>query len=276
MKSYFLLIIFVFFGNIGIGQILKGQIIELGNGNPISYSKISVFHKKRHTVSDIDGRFTLDISNLNGNDTLLISAIGFEDLNFLISHCREFMLNEIELKIELTPLTKDLEEVTVIGGKKRTMNAGNNIKSPMIISGFQDRPLGSEMGTIQKYNKKNKGLIKVLHFNSFINEPDSLKFRVNLYEVVDGIPNKSISKKPIYFYGKTIDGSIIMDISEMKIYVENDFFVSIELIENIGRKGLFFKSAFLRSPSFYRGGTDENWIKSNLDLGLWSEIEFKK
>jgi hypothetical protein len=276
MKSYFLLIIFCFFGNIVLGQILKGQIRELGNGHPISYSKISVFHKKKHSISDIDGRFILDISNFNGNDTLLISAIGFEDLNFLISHCREFMLNEIELKIELTPVTKDLEEVTVFGGKKRTMNAGNNIKSPMIISGFQDRPLGSEMGTIQKFNKKNKGLIKVLHFNSFIDETDSLKFRVNLYDVVDGIPSKSINKKPIYFYGKTTDGSIILDISEMKIYIKNDFFVSIELIENIGKKGLFLKSAFLRSPSFYRIGIDENWVKSKIDLGFWSEIEYKK
>ncbi len=116
----------------------------------------------------------------------------------------------------------------------------------------------------------------MLHFNSFIDETDSLKFRVNLYDVVDGIPSKSINKKPIYFYGKTTDGSIILDISEMKIYIENDFFVSIELIENIGKKGLFLKSAFLRSSSFYRIGIDENWVKSKIDLGFWSEIEYKK
>lgn len=186
------------------------------------------------------------------------------------------MLNQEDLKIELTPIIENIDEIVIIAGKYKTLTTGNNIRSSMIIAGFQNRSLGSEMGTIMKYTKKNKGLVTKLHFNVEANPSDTIKFRVNVYEVDNGLPTKSILNEPIYFCGTPTNGSILIDISDKKIYIKKDCFVTIELIEYVGMDGLFLNSAFLRSASYFRTAPEGNWIKAKVDLGFWAEIRYKK
>ena len=255
---------------------LNGQIIELGKEAPVAYSRIGILHHNKGIVSDSNGYFRIDLSSLSELDTLVVSAIGFEKMEFLIYQCRTYLLNQENLKIELSPKIKELEEVVVVAGKYKICQTGNNIKSSMFIAGFQNKSLGAEMGTILNYNKKKKGLITKLHFNVVANQSDTIKFRVNLYELENGLPGKSILNKPIYFYGIPSNSAIDIDISEMNIYVISDCFVSIELIENIGMEGLFVKSAFLRSASYHRDAPEGSWIKANVDIGFWADITYKK
>lgn len=276
MKNFLLIISVIIFKNLAMCQMLNGQIVELGKDIPIAYSRIGILHQNKGIVSDSNGYFRIDLSNLSELDTLVVSAIGFEKMEFLVSQCRTYLLNQENLKIELSPKTKELEEVIVVAGKYKILQTGNNVKSSMIIAGFQNKSLGAEMGTILNYNKKKKGLITKLHFNVVANQFDTIKYRVNLYELENGLPGKSLLYEPIYFYGTPSNGVIDIDISEMSIYVKSDCFVSIELIENIGMEGLFFKSAFLRSASYHREAPEGSWIKANVDLGFWAEIQFKK
>jgi hypothetical protein len=161
----------------------------------------------------------------------------------------------------------------------------------MIIAGFQNRKLGAEMGTLLKYDKKRKGQIKSLNFNIFYSKKekndsrvvnlektanDSIKFRVNIYDLKDGFPNKSKLSEPIYYFDKPKNGKITIDVSELTIYIKEDCFLSVELIENQGIEGLFFNSAFLKSKSFYREAPEGDWIKTNLCFGFWVEIYYKR
>lgn len=276
MKNLLLIFSILTLKNLAIGQILNGQIIELGKDIPVKYSKIGVKHKSSGTISDSIGYFQIDLSNLSESDTLVISSIGYEKMEFLVSHCKTYLLNQENLKIELSPKNFELDEVIIVAGKYKIMQSGNNVKSSMIVAGFQNKSLGSEMGTILNYNKKKKGQITKLHFNIVANQSDTLKFRVNLYELESGLPGKSILNEPIYFFGTPSNGAIVIDITEMNIYVKNDCFVSIELIENLGMSGLFFKSAFLKSASYHREAPEASWIKAKIDLGFWAEIKFKK
>jgi hypothetical protein len=276
MKNFLLIISVIIFKNLAMCQMLNGQIVELGKDIPIAYSRIGVLNQSKGVISNSNGYFRIDLSNLSEIDTLVVSAIGFEKMKFLISQCRTYLLNQENLKIELSPKIKELDEVVVLSGKYRILQTGNNVKSSMIIAGFQNKSLGAEMGTILNYNKKKKGLITKLHFNIVANKPDTIKFRVNLYELESGLPGKIILNEPIYFYGIPSNSAIDIDISEMNIYVKNDCFVSIELIENIGMDGLFFKSSFLRSASYHREAPEASWVKANVDLGFWAEIQFKK
>jgi|688.fasta_scaffold644117_1 hypothetical protein len=276
MKDFLTFIFILLFHNVSFNQTLNGQIVELDDDIPIGYASLGVLHQNKGTVADSNGYFHFDLSNFSELDTLVISAIGFEKMEFLISHCKTILLNQEILRIELTPTTKELQEVIVTAGKYKNLITGNNIKSSMIIAGFQNRSLGAEMGTILKYNKEKKGLLTNLHFNVVANQSDTIKFRVNLYEIENGIPNESILNEPIYFYGTPTNGSITINVSERRIYLKKDIFVTVELIENVGMDGLFFKSAFLRSASYFRDAPEGNWVKANVDLGIWAEIQYKK
>jgi hypothetical protein len=291
MKKYCLICIVLFINHYSISQIFSGQIVSFETRNPISYARIGILHKNKGAITDYDGNFSLDISNFSDQDTLRISAPNYESIDFLIWHCKSYFINQKSIKIELTQKVQAIEEVVVTAGKSRLLISGNNVKTPMIIAGFQNRKLGAEMGTLIKYNKKRKGQIKSLNFNIFYNEKlkndsnvdnlektanDSIKFRVNLYDLKDDVPNKSILSEPIYYFDKPKNGKITIDVSELNIYIKEDCFLSVELIENQNLEGLFFKSAFLKSKSFYREAPEGDWKKVIVDLGFWAEIYYKK
>ena len=276
MKTYLLIISITFFTHLASGQWLKGQIVELDTDIPIAYARLGVLHKNKGVVSDSNGYFRMDLTNLSENDTVIISAIGYEKIEFLVSHCRIYLLQQANLRLELSPKNKERQEGFVEIGKSKILEPGNNVKSTMFIAGFQNKSLGAEMGTVLKYNKKKKGIITKLHFNIVGNPSDTVKFRTNIYTFENDLPGKSLLNHPIYFCGIPSKGAIEIDVSKWNINVKNDCFVSIELIENIGMDGLFFKSAFLRSKSYIRDAPEGVWNKAMIDLGFWAEIKFKR
>lgn len=276
MKTFLLIISIALFNHLANGQWLKGQIVELDAGLPIAYARLAILHQNKGVVSDSNGYFRIDLTHLSENDTLMVSAIGFEKIKFLIAHCRIYFLPQVNLRLELSPESKERQEVVVMAGKYKILATGNNVKSTMMIAGFQSKSIGAEMGTVLRYNKKKKGLITKLHFNIVGNPSDTVKFRTNIYAFENDLPGRSLLNDPIYFHGIPPKGGIEIDVTEWNIYVKNDCFVSIELIENIGMDGIFFKSAFLRSKSYVRDAPEGVWNKALADLGFWAEIKFKR
>jgi hypothetical protein len=276
MKNFLLIISITLFNHLANGQWLRGQIVELDTGIPIAYARLGILHQNKGVICDSNGYFRMDLTNLSENDTVIISAIGFEKIEFLVAHCRIYLLQPANLRLELSPKSKERQEVVVISGKYKILTTGNNVKSTMTIAGFQNKSLGAEMGTVLRYNKKKKGLITKLHFNMVGNPSDTVKFRTNIYAFENDLPGSSLLSDPIYFCGIPSKGAIEIDVMEWNIFVKNDCFVSIELIENIGMDGLFFKSAFLRSKSYVRDAPEGVWNKAFIDLGFWAEIKFKR
>jgi hypothetical protein len=276
MKKPYLILLFSIMVSSSFSQIFRGVITELESSKTIAYTSIGVLHKQTGVLSDSYGVFNMDISAFEDNDTLRVSAIGYERVDFLIEHCKAYFVDSEPVIIQLVPIPQIQEEVLVIASKRKRMTAGNNVRSQMIVAGFQNSKRGSELGTVLKYKKKKKGRIISLNFNVVCNPNDSLKFRINLYEMLDGLPDKTILATPIYFHNTPKDGMISIDLSEMNIYIRGNAFVSIESIEDINAEGLFFKSAFLRSPSFKRSAPQADWKKAMVDLGFWAEIIYKK
>lgn len=276
MKSFYLLFVYLFIVNSCFSQILTGRVTEVNSPKQISYARLEIVHANAGKIADSDGNFSLDITDYSINDTLRISAIGYETLDFLIIHCREFLFVQEQVIIELTPKSQLIDEIVVTSSKSKVIVVGNNIKSTMIVAGFQSRELGSELGTVLKYNKKHKGRILSLNFNVSGVQNDSIPFRVNLYAMKNGLPGDNILKEPIYASTKLTNGIISIDLSIENIYIKDDCLLSIELIEDINFEGLFFNSGFLRSPSYQRLIGQDEWQKTTVDLGFWAEIIYKK
>ena len=82
-----------------------------------------------------------------------------------------------------------------------------------------------------------------------------MKFRLNFYDLNDGLPHNKIIADQIIFPIKTTSGKFILDLRQYDIRVNDDFFVSLELIENFGQKdkrGVLFSAGFLGSPFITR------------------------
>jgi len=276
MKFSFLFILTILTHPLASAQIFEGKVVEENYINAIKYARIGILHAHVGTVANDEGYFSIDLTEFSDNDTIRFSAIGFENMEFLISHCREFLIPQVKSFIVLPAKSQNIEEVFVSAGKFKKIIIGNNIKSPMIVAGFQDRELGSELGTMLKFDKKNKGRVVSFNFNVSSLQNDSLIFRVNLYKMENGLPGQNMLKTPIYAFSKLSSGIISVDLSEESIYIKEDSFLSIELIEDINFEGIFFKSGFLRSPSFHRPNSESEWKKAAVDLGVWAEVVYKK
>lgn len=66
-------------------QIIKGNILD-ANNNAIPYASIEIFSKKVGTISNNKGCYKIDISTCNANDTVKISALGYQTINITISN----------------------------------------------------------------------------------------------------------------------------------------------------------------------------------------------
>ncbi len=276
MKNYFLIFLYLLCSGFGSSQVLMAVISEVDTQNPIPYARIRVLHTNTDTIANAEGSFSFDLSAFSENDTLRISALGYENLDFLIVHYRDYFIKEEPVKIELTPKSQVVDEVVVYSGKSKKMVTGNNIKTPMISARFQDQKTGSEIGTVLKYNKKKKGHVVSLHFNIVGIQSDTFSFRVNLYDMKNGLPHKNILKSPIYCRNTLKDGIFSIDLTDESIFIKEDSFLALELIEDLDHEGFFINSGFLRSPSYRRTTGETEWKKTSVDLGFWAEIVYKK
>lgn len=271
-----IILIFLFTSNLLTAQLLKARISDRDSLKGIGFASIGILHQNFGTVADEQGRFSIDLSRFSDTDTLRISAIGYEEIRFLIQHCRSYLITQESLNLELTPAFQSMDEVQVSAGKSKTLISGNNIKSPMFVAGFQNRALGAELGTVLKYNKKKKGRLMRFNFNVSGQQSDSILFRINLYSMKNGFPDKNLLKTPIYAKNAIVNSVISIDLSDENIYIHEDCFLALELIQHVDFEEIFFKSAFLRSPSFHRSSSEGAWEKTAVDLGIWAEIWYKK
>ena len=82
---------------------VSGTITDSLN-NPIEYVNIGIANSSFGTITDTKGNFNFEIPNLNPNDTLRISSLGFKTKDILFKEINE--INQIAIKLS--------EDVTVL------------------------------------------------------------------------------------------------------------------------------------------------------------------
>ncbi len=128
MKSLFLLLILSFFSSLsGYSQnqekadtsavthhiansVLSGIVLDFDSKEPLLYTNIYILHKNRGTITNENGRFTIDISALNKNDTLRFQYIGYKTRSMTIG-----MLDILPV-VFLKKESYDLLEAVIFGG----------------------------------------------------------------------------------------------------------------------------------------------------------------
>src|SRR5690606_29644279 len=134
------------------------------------------------------------------------------------------------------PVSTLLPEVAIANRKLKKETIGNDTQSESFTIGFSSNLLGNEVGVRMKIKKATK----INAFNTYIvkNEYGKVKFRLNIYDIKDGSPNRSILKENIFIETDIKSGPLSVDLSQYDIRCEDDIVVSLEWIEDLGEKGL--------------------------------------
>lgn len=128
---------------------LRGKIVDFTTFEPIESASIYVMNTTVGTVSNVDGKFSLNVPTKYANDTLVISSIGFKSFKSLVS---EFVNDE---DIFLEEDIASLDEILLVAETRP--KTGNDIMLRAIEELEDNMP---EMGYIQKgflrHKEKNK------------------------------------------------------------------------------------------------------------------------
>jgi len=98
------------------GQEISGIVYELNDEKPVEFVSISITGKNVNTVSDKNGKYTLQINPDYYNDTLRFSRIGYNLYEIKVSDFLELNNGNVVLKRKIS----NLEEVVV--DTKKTKN----------------------------------------------------------------------------------------------------------------------------------------------------------
>jgi hypothetical protein len=185
-------------------------------------------------------------------------------------------LKENTLIISLEENIVSLAEITVKPKVMKTKVLGNTNNSESVIAGFKSNDLGSEVGTVMRIRKKPTHLENV-NFNIATNEIENCKFRMNIYSMKNGQPDSIILKEPIYITTSLKSGTLSVDLKKYNLWVESDFLVSLEWIEDYGTNKLAFCAGLMDSNSMWRKTSQDKWMKATpVGMGFNATVTYEK
>ena len=258
----------------GICQVdLVGQLIDADTEEPLPYVNIGLVNQNIGTVTDEAGYFELEVpGNGFADATLRFSMIGFEPQDFTLQEYRDQKILTIPLNEKATAL----EEVvlTTKKNKYQTKILGNKTTSQLIYAAFTTNKLGNEMGFLVR-GRKNPMILKKFNVSLVENDYGPIRFRLNFYDLKDGLPNETLLNENIIVETDIQSGIVSKDLTPYEIVIDQDFFVAIEWIEDLGPGKLFFSGGFFGSPLIAREVSQGTWSKvGSASVGMNVEVRY--
>ena len=255
----------------------SGLILDKQTNEPLPYVNIGILNQEIGTVSNSNGKFSLELKEEFKNDTIRISSIGFKPVEILI---KEIIQKEEQVTYQLEEDISELNEVVITAKafKKRTL--GNKTESKFISTGFSYDQLGAEMGV--KINvRKNPTLVDAFNFNIPYNRLSAKSiFRVNFYSINKRKPDVNLLKDNILV---TIEpkqtGNITVDLKPYGIVLTDDVIVTLEWVETKGEnnkgEAIFFSLGILNSGTLYKKSSQAKFKKhSSMGVGFNIDVRY--
>ena len=255
----------------------SGVILNKQNDSPLPYVNIGILNREIGTVSQSDGKFTLELKEELKNDTIRISSIGFKSVEILV---KDIIDIKKPLNISLEEKISELNEVVITAKSFKKKTLGNKTKSKFISTGFSYDQLGAEMGV--KINiRKNPTLVDAFNFNIPYNRLSAKSvFRLNFYSINKRKPDVNLLTKNIFV---TIEpkqtGEITVDLKPYDIVLTDDVIVTLEWVETEGEnnkgEAIFFSLGILNSGTLYKKSSQAKFKKySNMGVGFIIAVRY--
>lgn len=254
----FLLFFMFLFLNGKAQQQFKGKVQDRERQAGIPFVSIGVPGKPIGTVSDEEGYFLLSVSEYKPGDSVRFMAVGYKALSIALS---ELKANEVHT-ITLEASAVELEEVVVRPGKLKYKKLGVTSYSKNNCTGFADvgnNWKGSEAAVLFRTDRE----VALEYFAFYVIQnkyPDSLSFRLKFYKKTgNNYVGAMIENKAVIFKIGTAKGEVKIPLKEYNIRLKEDFFVSLECLEDELDIRKFCYSGSLKVPSYYKVKAFSKW-----------------
>jgi hypothetical protein len=244
---------------------LTGAIKDRKLNLPLPYVNIGILNKDVGTTSDTKGEFELPLLESNVNDTLRISMVGYEPAVIYLKDV--FKKQKLTLNVRLQERTDELREIVITDKKLTKRVLGNKTESKFFGGRFASGDLGSEI-VIKIKIKDAPTYLDTFSFNISYNEGDTSTFRVNIYEIKNGLPDKNVLADNILVKISGQTGKIDVDLSRYNAIVNGDFFIGLEWVEGKSNSGVVFSSGFVNKGTYYRKASQGRWKKFPMGVGF--------
>jgi len=251
-------------------KICKGILADSATNAPVEFANIGVIGKGVGTVTNEKGEYTFIIPDSLADQKIRISLIGYKSITLSVN--KLLSLNKVLLAQEAT----SLDEVAVTVKKLKVKMLGNNTRHTSVVGGFTENNLGAEMAV--KLDIKNpKTHLRKFMVNIATNSLDKALFRLNIYSVDEkGYPKENILKHNIIIEPKEKTGLVEVDLKPYGIFVDEDVFVALEWIKDLGNaQGLNFSTKLVGSGTYFRKASQDKWEKTHpVGVGLHVEAAY--
>ena len=242
---------------------LKGRVLNAENREPLGYVSIGIPGTAAGTVAAPDGSFELDVPAAHASDSVFFSFLGFARRAVAAAD----LSAQNSADVALQPAAFTLREVVIsLGPDKKTEVLGEDKTATRMAVNFaiNDRTnqnLGSEVGRRFKINKPS--VLENFRFFVASNDFDTVRFRINVYELRRGKPGDNLLKDNIFV---TLTGRqrgwVDVDLRPFDVRVDEPVVVSVEWVFAAGKgRNLSLPIAMPRpgSKHFYKYGSQARW-----------------
>jgi len=261
-RLYILLVFFIFQICIQAQNNLSGKIID-SKCNPISFVNIGILNKGVGTVSDEQGNFSLSFENNFLFDTIAMSCIGFKFQKYVVKNFIDSLSKKGNIVMEREII--QLQEVLINGDRLKPYKIGHFTNSWEFRGFMTSRAKGAELATVINQDKNKTIHLIAFQFNIIKNNFDSLRFRINIYNVKNEMPDSNLLKKNEVFL-------LLKEHDKFKyyfkkdIFVTGDFIISLELLDTFGQSNSkkTFEFTSQEGGMYYKRFTShDKWEKFN-------------
>jgi hypothetical protein len=256
-------------------NIYEGKIIDSNTKEPLAYVNIGIIERGLGTVSDRNGYFKIHLDEKYDEDTLRFSMIGYHNQDIKITDFKNKFSDSST--IALVQKIIELPEITIRKKNFKRRTLGRSTKNYSSRVGFVNNQLGSELGAIIKV-KEVPAYVESI--NTYIVEStyDTLRFRVNFYDLKDGMPNNIIQKENIFFTTTLKKGWLYVDLTKYDIVLKEDFCVTLEWLEDLGNGKLTFALLFKKpdiTGHIIRHSSQDKWtVRRNSTLDFRVDVQY--
>jgi len=124
MKQTILFAFLLLIQQISFAQTIKGTVIDKNTQQPIGFCTVSVPTKNKAVLTDENGNFILQLSNIFANEYLVFQSIDYETDSVKLEE------NKFNYRIFLSPKSIELTQIVVTGSTYAIFAKSKNEKTP--------------------------------------------------------------------------------------------------------------------------------------------------
>jgi hypothetical protein len=239
---------------------ITGQVLDAATQAPVPYASVGVLHRPAGTVADDQGRFTVDVPGAYDQDSLRVGLLGYAPLTVPVAAFRQ-QLARSGGRLLLRSAPTELAEVVVRPGTATRRVIGNSTVSNVVSGGFKLNKLGNQLA--QGLHLRRPAALEQVSFHVAECTYDSLFYRVNVYQVANGVPTASLLPEPVYVRvrkGQT-KARFVADLRRFNLVVQGDIAVGLEMVKELGPGELRLSMSVLKGPIYIADQSAGDWEK---------------